>query len=646
MCGIAGIYDFRSRRTGDGMQITIDRMTDTLLHRGPDSRGTWSDVESGIALGHRRLAIRDLSPAGHQPMLSSCGRFVIVYNGEVYSHAEIGRDLAHRGRALRGSSDTEVILEACAEWGVARTVDRLIGMFAFALLDRGTREITLARDRLGIKPLYWGMLGDLFLFGSELKAIRAADGWEPKLDRNALSAFMRHNYVPAPHSIYQEVHKLEPGTLLKLGPDKKPQLTRYWDLRSVVQRGRTAADLPEAAALEQLDTLLCDAVKRRMVADVPLGALLSGGVDSSLVTALMAEQSDRPINTFAIGFEERGFDEAPYARQIAMHLGTTHTELYVASQHVLGMVEKLPYWYDEPFADSSQLPTALVCELTRKHVTVALTGDGGDELFAGYSRYTHTLAQWKSHTSNMSPSRQLLANVANSSSAKTLSALLRLLPTGLGLSGIGRRWSEFANRVASNDPAVLYRQVLSHWHEPDTIVIDGQEPKGTLWDPTIPTVVPDFLDRMQFLDTMTYLPDDILTKVDRASMSVALEARVPLLDHRVVEFAWQLPQHMKLREGQTKWALRQILYRRVPRNLIERPKMGFGVPLDQWLRGPLRSWADHLLGETRLKQQGLFNPDPIRARWRAHLDGTNWGYPLWNVLMAQAWIDSNPTVAL
>ena len=647
MCGIAGIFDFRRNRTSDRLQVTIDRMTDTLSHRGPDSRGTWIDVDTGIAFGHRRLAIRDLSPAGHQPMLSSCGRFVIVYNGEVYSHAEIGRDLAQRGRNLRGSSDTEVILEACAEWGIERTVERLIGMFAFALFDRETREITLVRDRLGIKPLYWGLIDNIFLFGSELKALRAADGWEPRLDRNALSAFMRHNYVPAPHSIYQGVRKLEPGTILKLGPSKKPQLTRFWDPLSVVKRGLASpTKLCESEVLDQLDKLLSDAVKRRMVADVPLGALLSGGIDSSLITALMAAQSDRSINTFSIGFQEKEFNEAPYAREIAKHLGTTHTELYAESHHALDMVENLPYWYDEPFADSSQIPTALVCQLTRKHVTVVLTGDGGDELFAGYTRYTHALKQWRAHRSDLSLSRQIFAKATDGICGKALSAVLRHLPTCFGLSEFDRRWRNFAERIASNDPDAMYRQMLSHWHEPDTIVLGGREPKGILWDPAIRSAVPDFLDRMQFLDTVTYLPDDILTKVDRASMSVALEARVPLLDHRVVEFAWQMPQHMKLREGQTKWALRQILYRRVPRELIERPKMGFGVPFDQWLRGPLRSWAEYLLGETRLKQQSLFNPEPIRARWQAHLNGTNWGYPLWNALMAQAWIEANPGVEL
>jgi len=647
MCGIAGIIQFNSRRDHRGVQPTIDAMTDTLEHRGPNSRGTWVDLKSGVGFGHRRLAIRDLSQTGHQPMVSSCGRYVIVYNGEVYSHKEISLDLEKCGRRLRGSSDTEVILEACAEWGVEPTVKRLIGMFAFALFDRETGDTSLVRDRLGIKPVYWGLHDGQFIFGSELKALRAADGWSPRVDRNALAAFMRHNYIPAPHSIYQGVQKLEPGCVLKIGLDGVPHISRFWDLRSTVERGITSpSQASDQDMLHELDSLLSDAVQRRMVADVPLGALLSGGIDSSLVTALMAERSDRPINTFSIGFQEQEFNEAPYAREIAKHLGTHHTELYVEPGHALDLVERLPYWYDEPFADSSQIPTMMVCELTKKHVTVVLSGDGGDELFAGYNRYTLGLDMWNKASIAPYAVRSLLARLMLAQPTSWLDALGRLLPSRWRRPQLGNKLHKFAHAILLDDPDFMYRRMLSHWHEPDEIVIGAHEPKGILWDESVARTIPDFLDRMQFLDTATYLPDDILTKVDRASMSVALEARVPLLDHRIVELAWRMPRRMKLRDGQSKWALRQVLYKRVPRQLIERPKMGFGVPFDQWLRGPLRKWAEDLLDEQRLERQGLFVAKPIRERWQAHLEGANWGYPLWDVLMAQAWIEANPEVTL
>ena len=646
MCGITGIYNFGVGRDNRSLQATLDCMTDTLAHRGPDSRGTWIDPERGVALGHRRLAIRDLSPTGDQPMVSACQRYVIIYNGEVYSHKEIGLDLEKCGRRMRGTSDTEIILEACAEWGVEPTVKRLIGMFAFALYDRKEHEIYLVRDRLGIKPLYWGLFNAQLIFGSELKALREAKTWEPRLDRNALAAFMRHNYIPAPHSIYQGVQKLEPGCILRLGRRGTPEITRFWELRGIAEHG-SRAPFPgsDGELLGQLDALLRDAVQRRLVADVPLGSLLSGGIDSSLVTALMAEQSDRPINTFSIGFPEQEFNEAPYAREIARHLGTHHTELYVDAGHALDLVDRLPYWYDEPFADSSQIPTALVCELTRKHVTVVLSGDGGDELFAGYNRYTLGLGLWEK--ANIAPLaiRKMGAQAILSQPSARLDSLGRCIPKRWRPVQLGMKMHKFASAILLDDADSMYRRMLSHWHEPDDIVIGAHEPKGILWDESVRNSIPDFLDRMQFLDTVTYLPDDILTKVDRASMSVALEARVPLLDHRVAELAWNMPRRMKLRDGQSKWALRQLLYKRVPRQLIDRPKMGFGVPFDQWLRGPLREWAENLLDVQRLERQGLFAAAPIRERWRAHLDGANWGYPLWNVLMAQAWIESNPEVS-
>lgn len=645
MCGIAGIYYSGRQSAPNNLDTIINAMTDVLIHRGPDSRGIWVDPKNGVALGHRRLAIRELSPLGHQPMVSSCGRFVIVYNGEIYSHQEMRQQLEKAGRFTKGNSDTEVILEACAEWGIERTVEQLIGMFAFAVYDQKNHSLTLVRDRLGIKPLYWGFINGVLCFSSELKSLRATPHWTPRLNRHAMAAFMRHNYIPAPHTIYEGINKLEPGCLLRIDERNPPKITRYWDLYQLAQNGsKQPLCGSDEALVNDLDLLLQDAVKRRMVADVPLGTMLSGGIDSSLVTALMAEQSSQAINTFSIGFEDQAFNEAPYARKIAQHLGTHHTELYVDNSHALQLVDTISHWYDEPFADSSQLPTMLVYELAKKHVTVALSGDGGDELFAGYNRYTLGLEMWQKANIAPYPIRKMLSSGIRAIPSAKLNAWAQWLPNKFRIPQLGDKLHKFANAILLNNPDAMYRQMISHWHEPEKMVYQSQEPKGIIHDDSVVNDLPNFLDRMQFLDTVTYLPDDILTKVDRASMRVALEARVPLLDHRVVEMAWKMPRHMKLRKGQSKWALRQVLYRRVPRQLIERPKMGFGVPLEQWLRGPLREWASELLNETRLKNQGIFNVEPIQEKWQALLQGTNWSYPLWNVLVAQAWLEANPGV--
>jgi asparagine synthase (glutamine-hydrolysing) len=622
-------------------------MTDTLVHRGPDSRGVWRDSERGIGLGSRRLAIRDLSPMGNQPMTSRCGRYVIAYNGEIYSHDELSRDLERASRSPKGTSDTEIILEACAEWGVDKIIQRLNGMFGFALFDKETRELVLARDRVGIKPVYWGVFDDLLIFGSELKPLRQAPCWKPRIDRDALVAYMRHNYIPAPYSIYQGVQKLEPGTMLKVDGKGAVNIERYWDLRNIVEDSSGPLSRPsDAECLAELEELLSDATRRRMVSDVPVGALLSGGVDSSLVTALMAENASRPINTFSLGFAESEYDEAPFGRQVSEHLGTDHTELYVEASDALGLVDKLPHWYDEPFADSSQIPTAIVCELSRKQVSVVLTGDGGDELFAGYNRYQLGLETWNKVNSGSAVLRRFVARGLLTLPPSLFDRLNHLLPSGLQRQQLGEKIHTHAQALLNDDADAIYRSRLSHWQHPSDIVIDGKEPRDIFWDDSLRETVPDILDRMQLLDFFTYLPNDILTKVDRASMAFSLEARVPLLDHRVVERAWSLPQTMKLRDGETKWALRQILDKRVPRTLIERPKMGFGAPIAEWLRGPMRDWAEHLLDEKRLVDQGLFTPEPIRERWQQHLDGVDWAYPLWVVLMAQAWVDANTDVAL
>ena len=593
MCGIAGFLKRPGTTAHFDWNDVARAMTATLLHRGPDDSGEWCDPDAGIALGHRRLSIVDLSPTGHQPMVSADGRFVITYNGEVYSFREIRQELESHALILRGSSDTEVLLEAVSTWGLDATLPRLIGMFAFALWDRQERTLTIVRDRLGVKPLYWSDANGFVSFASELKALHAHPAWTPAIDRGALSAFMRHNYIPAPFTIYQGVWKLEPGTYAVFKGGGQVSIQRYWDLREVVRSGREARRVWSDETRSDLEVVMRDAIERRMIADVPLGALLSGGIDSSLVTALMQSQRATPVRTFSIGFADSEYDEAPHARAIARHLGTDHTELYVQPRDALDLIPRLTEWWDEPFADSSQVPTYLVCQLTRQHVKVVLSGDGGDELFCGYTRYAY----------------------------------------GAGLE-------------PGSDRDATYRQMLSHWPDPSAVVLRSTERRGRLWDDDAAAIAPHFVDRMQYLDTLTYLPDDILTKVDRASMAVGLEARVPLLDHRLVEFAWQLPLEVKLRDGQGKWALRQVLARYVPPALFERPKMGFGMPVDHWLRGPLRSWADALLEPARLDREGLLASEPIRKRWDAHRSGrANWAYPIWNVLIFQSWLARHPEVA-
>jgi asparagine synthase (glutamine-hydrolysing) len=640
MCGIAGLFDRSAATAADQLTHLTWQMGNSLQHRGPDAGDIWIDPAHGIGLAHRRLSIVDLSPLGNQPMASASGRYVTVYNGEIFNFQDLRQELEAKGASFRGTSDTEVMLAGIEQWGVEATVKRMIGMFAIALWDRQEGVFYLIRDRLGIKPLYWGLFGDLLLFGSELKALLAHPGWQREIDRDALTAFMRHNYVPAPYSIYRGIRKLRQGHILTLRPGRPPTEEAFWNLRDVVGYGRShRLDLSDQEATDELETLLKDAVGRRMIADVPLGAFLSGGIDSSLVVALMQAQSDRPVKTFSIGFHEQGFDEAIHAKAVAQHLGTDHTELYVNPAHALEIIPDLPRWYDEPFADSSQIPTFLVSEMTRKHVTVALSGDGGDELFAGYNRYTLAMSLWRKIGSLPLPLRRAAAQGLRSLSPATWDKIFRFMPSPLARPQAGDKLWKLADVLPRNGDAI-YKRLISHWEDPADVVLGGREPAGLFEDSSVSELVPDFMERMQYLDTATYMADDILTKVDRASMAVALEARVPLIDHRVVEYSWRLPSRFKIRNGQTKWLLRQVLYRHVPPNLIERPKMGFGVPIDAWLRGPLRDWAEALLSEDKLRREGLFNPAPIRQKWQEHLSGSrNWQYLLWDVLMAQAWRD-------
>ena len=609
------------------MEDQIGRMTATLVHRGPDDSGTWTDRECGLALGFRRLAILDLTPSGHQPMVSASGRYVIVFNGEVYNFAELRKELEGPGIAFRGGSDTEVMLAAIEAWGLEAAVRRFAGMFAFALWDRKERSLCLVRDRLGKKPLYYGWAGQTLLFGSELKALRAHRDFRAEVDRGALTLFLRHSAVPAPYCIYKGLRQLPPACLVRLtAPDAPAEPVPYWSLREVAERGmREPFSSSDAEATERLDALLREAVRLRMIADVPLGAFLSGGIDSSTVVALMQAQSSRPVRTFSIGFEESGFDEAHHAQAVAKHLGTEHTELYVTAAQAQTVIPRLPDIFDEPFADSSQIPTFLLAQLTRQSVTVSLSGDGGDELFAGYLRYAETEQYWR----NLSR----VPAVVRRGIGRCMSGL------GSG-TRLGRRLGQMADIFRYRTPDELYRRFISHWKNPAEVVIGGFEPPTACTDPARWPSAGGITERAQFIDAVSYLPEDIFTKVDRASMAASLEARTPLLDHRVVEFAWTLPRALKVRGAQGKWILREVLHRYVPRALFDRPKMGFNVPTGAWLRGPLRAWAEALLDERRLRDEGYFHPAPIRAKWAEHLSGEcNWEYYLWDVLMFQAWLE-------
>ena len=645
MCGIAGIFDLSRSAGRDDLTRLAENMGASLRHRGPDDDGIWLDETCGIALAHRRLSIVDLSPAGHQPMLSRNGRYVIAFNGEIYNFRALRQELEREtgGIAWRGASDTEALLESLAHWGVTAALRRCSGMFAFALWDRQERTLTLARDRMGEKPLYYGFAGYALLFASELKALRAHPACPSAISRAALVLYLHQSCIPAPHSIYDGIFKLPPGCFVQIC-DKQPLApVCYWNYAEIAERGAAQPfSGSDADAETRLHELMRASVAEQMIADVPLGAFLSGGIDSSAIVALMQANSPRPIHTFSIGFEDAAYNEAPYAKAVAERLGTAHTEFYVTERDALDVIPLLPTMYDEPFSDSSQIPTYLLSGLTRRHVTVSLSGDGGDELFGGYSRYASSVTLWnRAQKIPFWPRRAVCA------------ALLRLPPplfkgVSVGLARFLRRHGDAAYSVTNKlyktavvtqertFPA-LYFAARTHWPDALRLLRDS----AGLVEVPPPCAAPSLLRQMMFFDTQNYLPDDILVKVDRAAMSVSLETRIPLLDFRIVEFAATLPDALLRRDGQGKWLLRRVLARYVPDQLIDRPKMGFGVPLGAWLRGALRDWAEALLDASRLRREGIFRPEPIRRRWEEHLSGERvWHYELWDILMFQAWLEA------
>ncbi|MEN3941010.1 asparagine synthase (glutamine-hydrolyzing) [Prosthecobacter sp. SYSU 5D2] len=645
MCGIAGYFTLPRSRTSTQMTAEVTRMTDAIVKRGPDDSGAWTDAETGIALGHRRLSILDLSPLGHQPMTGADGRYVLVFNGEIYNFQKLRAELEPQGHTWRGHSDTEVMLAAFQQWGVLEATKRFNGMFAFALWDRQERVLHLGRDRLGEKPLYYGWSGDSFVFGSELKAVREFPGFAAGINRDAICSQLRFSYVPDPLCIYEGFYKLPPASLLSVKtPAEKPVPVTYWSLRQVIERG---VDDPftgtETEAVDTFEAMLKEAVGMRMVSDVPLGAFLSGGVDSSLIVAMMQAQSARPVRTFTIGFDVPEYNEAEFAKAVAVHLKTDHTEMYVTGQDALDTIPLLPGLYDEPFSDYSQIPTYLVCKMAREHVTVALSGDAGDELFGGYERYFVGRNLWDKFAWMPPGMKRAAAGALTLLPPQVLNSIggmtRPVLPKRLRHVPFGDKLHKLAEVVAAPGMETLYLNLMSHWKQPEQVVIGGQDPQTSITNRDGWPRVTDFTHRMMHLDMENYLPGDILTKVDRAAMGVSLEGRIPLLDTDLIEFAWRVPFSMKVRDGKGKWLMRETLYRHVPKALIDRPKRGFGVPMEHWLRDELRDWAEELLSETRLKREGYFHPGPIRQKWKEHLGGTrNWHFYLWDVLMFQAWL--------
>lgn len=660
MCGIAGLLKLRQLGDHEGCLAAVRAMSESLAHRGPDDDGVWSSADHGIYLAHRRLSIIDLSKDGRQPMVSSDGSRVIVYNGEIYNYRSLRQELLADGVTFRGNSDTEILVNGIMRWGVHTTLTKAIGMFAFALWDRVEGVLTLARDRFGEKPLYYGFVGGQFAFASELKALRCIPGFDNPINRDALASFMRFSYVPTPYSIFDGIYKLLPGTTLTVTAEalrtagRPSPLDRggplannaYWNLKEVSERLHGSARLDQSEAVDELDRMLTQAVERQLVADVPLGAMLSGGIDSSTIVSLMQKLSERPVKTFTIGFHEHEYNEATYAGQVARHLGTDHTDLYLTSGDALEVVPKLPQLYDEPFADSSQIPTHLVAQLARSQVTVALSGDGGDELFGGYTRYLWADDIWRATNRVPSVLRRLLARgvlgVSRDSWLTAYNVVEPLMPRRFRQRNAGEKVHTLGRLLSEHDREALYLHLVSHWTAADGVVPGTVESATVHTDRSSWPEYDDFVARMMYIDATSYLPDDILTKLDRATMAVGLESRVPFLDHSVAEFAFSIPMTLKIKGRCGKWILRKVLERYVPEEFIDRPKMGFGVPISEWLKGPLRDWAEALLDPSLLHRQGFLDAAVVQQRWEQHLANKgNWQYHLWDILMFQAWLCDN-----
>lgn len=645
MCGIAGLLGPPAGPAAD-LEARARAMVERLRHRGPDDEGAWVDPDAGVALAMRRLAIVDLSPTGHQPMASASGRYVLVFNGEVYDHRALRSRLEAEGARFRGRSDTEVLLAGVDAWGLRTVLERANAMFGLALWDRAERRLTLARDRLGEKPLYYGWAGEDLVFGSELKALRAHPAFRPEIDRDSLAAYLRYSFVPHPRTIYRGVATLPPGSLVTFAAGGRaaamPAPQRWWSLGAAVGAGAASrsGEVP-GDAVDRLDELLGDAVALRLQADVPVGAFLSGGVDSSAVAALAQARGNGPVRTFTVAMPDAGFDEAPEARAVADHLGTDHTEVRLSVDDALAVIPRLGTVYDEPFGDPSAVPTVLVSEVARRFVTVCLSGDGGDEVFAGYNRHVLGPRLWRRLGPLPAPVRRAAAGALLAPPRAVWDRAAGMLPARVRVRNPADKVEKLSRLLASAGTAGLYKSLAGQWDDPASVALGSTEP---------PTVVDDQggwppldgpLEEFLWLDTAMVLPDDMLTKVDRASMSTSLELRVPLLDHRIVEWAWQLPAAAKLRDGRGKWLLRRVLDRYVPASLVDRPKMGFDPPLGAWLRGPLRPWAEDLLSPSRLAADGWFDPAAVRAQWDDHLAGRrNNDYRLWSVLMFQSWLDA------
>ncbi|UDY33929.1 asparagine synthase (glutamine-hydrolyzing) [Dermatobacter hominis] len=640
MCGIAGLLDPTGSSTGDELAAIASAMAGEVAHRGPDGHGTWVDPAAGVGLGHRRLSILDLSDAGAQPMTSADGRWVLAYNGEVYNHRELGRRLVAEGVRLRGHSDTEVLVEAIAAWGLGRALERCEGMWAFAVWDRRERRLTLARDRVGEKPLYYGTAGRAVVFASGLDALAAHPDFDRTISADAVCGLMRYKYVPAPLAIFRDACKLPPGCTVVVEADGSVgEPVAYWSYAEVVEQA--AARPFEGSiteAVDELEQLLASSVSRRLVADVPVGAFLSGGIDSSTIVAAMQAVASGPVATFTIGSPDSGFDESDDARRVARHLGTRHHELIATGADALAVVDLLPVVYDEPFADSSQIPTFLVSQLARRHVTVALSGDGGDELFGGYNRYRWIPGIDRRLRRVPIGARRLAARIANRLPADRWDDVGRVIPERVRPRQLGLKVEKAASVAVLGGPEEMYLRVISHWPDPTAVVPRGTDPEVLAKRPERWPAVADGTARMMAVDLLTYLPDDILTKVDRATMAVGLEGRVPFLDRRIVEFAAALPMSMRSSDGESKVVLRRLLDRSVPRHLVDRTKTGFGIPLDAWLRGPLRGWASDLLDGPVASE--WFDPTTLRTAWDEHRTGArNHGYRLWDVLMFLAWAE-------